>query len=201
MANLIVVCGPQAVGKMTVAESLRDKLKYNMMMNHDSIEMSDKIFGFGTPAQREFNSIFREKAFDLAVKHNVDLIFTYVCAFEVQEEREYLLNLEKMFKSNGGEFYFVELSADLETRLERNETPHRMERKVSKRDVVWSKSNLLKDAQNHRLNSEDGEILFKNHMKIDNTNLSPDEVADMVIEGFELVANEKEEKKYRFGVD
>ena len=45
MANLIVVCGPQAVGKMTVAESLRDKLKYNMMMNHDSIEMSDKIFG------------------------------------------------------------------------------------------------------------------------------------------------------------
>jgi len=201
MANLIVVCGPQAVGKMTVAESLRDKLKYNMMMNHDSIEMSDKIFGFGTPAQREFNSIFREKAFDLAVKHNVDLIFTYVCAFEVQEEREYLLNLEKMFKSNGGEFYFVELSADLETRLERNETPHRMERKPSKRDVVWSKSNLLKDAQNHRLNSEDGEILFKNHMKIDNTNLSPDEVADMVIEGFELVANEKEEKKYRFGVD
>ena len=201
MANLIVVCGPQAVGKMTVAESLRDKLKYNMMMNHDSIEMSDKIFGFGTPAQREFNSIFREKAFDLAVKHNVDLIFTYVCAFEVQEEREYLLNLEKMFKSNGGEFYFVELSADLETRLERNETPHRMERKPSKRDVVWSKSNLLKDAQNHRLNSEDGEILFKNHMKIDNTNLSPDEVADLVIEGFELVANEKEEKEYRFGVD
>ena len=45
MANLVIVCGPQAVGKMTVAESLRDKLRYNMMMNHDSIEMSDKIFG------------------------------------------------------------------------------------------------------------------------------------------------------------
>ena len=51
MANLIIVCGPQAVGKMMVAESLRDKLKYNMMMNHDSIEISDKIFGFATPAQ------------------------------------------------------------------------------------------------------------------------------------------------------
>ena len=56
MANLIVVCGPQAVGKMTVAESLRDKLKYNMMINNDSIEISDKIFGFATPAQIEFNS-------------------------------------------------------------------------------------------------------------------------------------------------
>ena len=53
MANLIIVCGPHAVGKMTVAESLRDKLKYNMMMNHDSIEVSDRIFGFATPAQKE----------------------------------------------------------------------------------------------------------------------------------------------------
>ena len=200
MANLIVVCGPQAVGKMTVAESLRDKLKYNMMMNHDSIEMSDKIFGFGTPAQKEFNAIFREKAFELAVKHDVDFIFTYVCAFELPEERAYLTSLADLFKSNGGEFYFVELSATLETRLERNETPHRMEMKASKRNVAWSKSNLLRDAENHRLNSNEGEEWFKNHIKIDNTNLSPDEVADMVIEAFGLVANEKDEREYRFGV-
>lgn len=52
----------------------------------------------------------------------------------------------------------MELSADLATRLERNETPHRMECKASKRDVAWSKANLLKDATNHRLNLEDGEI-------------------------------------------
>ncbi len=89
MANLIVVCGPQAVGKMTVAESLRDKLKYNLMMNHDSIEVSDRIFGFDTPVQREFNSIFREKAFELAVKYNVDLLFTYVVAFEKEIEYRY----------------------------------------------------------------------------------------------------------------
>ncbi len=200
MANLIIVCGPQAVGKMTVAESLRDKLKYNMMMNHDSIEMSDKIFGFGTPAQREFNAVFREKAFELAVKHNVDLIFTYVCAFELPQEREYLTGLADLFQSAGGKFYFAELSADLATRLERNETPHRMERKASKRDVAWSRANLLKDAENHRLNSNEGETWFDNHIKINNTNLSPDEVADMVIEQFQLVANEKEEKEYRFGV-
>ncbi|SEL79186.1 hypothetical protein SAMN04487770_11783 [Butyrivibrio sp. ob235] len=61
------------MGKMVVAESLRDKLKYNLMINHDSIEVSDKIFGFSTPAQKEFNAFFREKAFKLAVKHNVDV--------------------------------------------------------------------------------------------------------------------------------
>lgn len=39
MANLIVIYGPQAVGKMTVAESLRDKLKYDMMIKQDLKEM------------------------------------------------------------------------------------------------------------------------------------------------------------------
>ena len=200
MANLIIICGPQAVGKMTVAESLRDKLKYNLMMNHDSIEVSDKIFGFATPAQHEFNAIFREKAFEMAVKHNVDLLFTYVCAFEMQQEREYLTGLADLFQANGGNFYFVELSADLETRLERNETPHRMEMKASKRDIEWSKANLLRDAKKHKLNSDDDEVWFENYIKIDNTNLEPDVVADMVISKFALVANDKEEKEYRFGV-
>lgn len=200
MANLIVVCGPQAVGKMTVAESLRDKLNYNMMMNHDSIEVSDRIFGFNTPAQREFNSIFREKAFELAVKHNVDLLFTYVAAFEKEEEISYLKTLEHQFTASGGNFYFVELSADLDTRIKRNLTPHRMERKTSKKDTKWSEENLLKDSQRHRLNTEEGEILFENHLKIDNTNLSPDEVADIVIGNYNLKANQKEEKEYRYGV-
>ncbi|MBP5726696.1 MAG: AAA family ATPase [Clostridia bacterium] len=200
MANLIVVCGPHAVGKMTVAESLRDKLRYNMMMNHDSIELSDRIFGFATPAQKELNEDIREKVFSLAVKHNVDLIFTYVCAFDEPEEREYLTGLKDLFERSGGQFYFVELSADIETRLARNETPHRMERKASKRDVAWSRANLLDGAAKYRLNSAEGEVWFENHLKIDNSHLAPDQVADLVIEKYHLKANEKEEKEYRFGV-
>jgi len=200
MANLIVVCGPQAVGKMTVAESLRDKLRYNMMMNHDSLEVSDRIFGFNTPAQREFNAFFREKAFELAVKHNVDMVFTYVCAFDVPEERVYLTKLKDLFEQNGGRFFLVELYADIETRLMRNETPYRMERKASKRDVAWSRANLLEDAKKYRLNSPEGEYWFENHLKIDNTDLEPDRAADEVIRAFRLTANEKREKEYRFGV-
>ena len=200
MANLIVVCGPHAVGKMTVAESLRDKLRYNMMMNHDSIELSDRIFGFATPAQKELNEDIRQKVFSLAVKHNVDMIFTYVCAFDEPEEREYLTELKDLFEQSGGQFYFVELSADIETRLARNETPHRMERKFSKRDVAWSRANLLDGAAKYRLNSAEGETWFENHLKIDNSHLEPDQVADLVIEKYHLKANEKEEKEYRFGV-
>jgi hypothetical protein len=200
MANLIVICGPQAVGKMTIAECLRDRLHYNLMTNHDSIEVSDRIFGFDTPAQREFNRIFRQQAFALAAKHNVDMLFTFVCAFEKPEDREYLTGLAELFEESGGKFYFVELSADLETRLERNVTPHRLEKKPSKRDTAWSRQNLLRDAGRHRLNTLPGEVWFENHLKIDNTTLSPDEVADIVIRTFGLAPAEKEEREYRFGV-
>lgn len=200
MANSIIVCGSQAVGKMTAAESIRDKLKYNLMINHDSIEMSDRIFGFATPAQKEFNSIFREKVFETAIKHNVDLIFTYVCAFDMQEEKDYLTALADQFTSGGGSFYFVELRADISVRLQRNETLHRMERKPSKKDVEWSKASLLRDAQNHRLHSEADEVWFKNHIKIDNSDLRPDEAADIVINKFGLVPREKEEREYRYGM-
>lgn len=200
MAHLIVVCGPQAVGKMTVAESLRDKLRYNLMTNHDSIEVADKIFGFFTPAMREFNGYFREKAFEIAVKHNVDLLFTYVCAFDMPEERAYLNGLAEQFQSAGGKFYFVELRADLETRLARNNTPHRLAMKASKRDVERSRQDLLRTAERHRLNSCEDEFWFENHLKIDNTHLSPDEVADQVIAYFGLIPNDKPEHEYRYGV-
>ena len=200
MANLIVVCGPQAVGKMTVAECLRDKLRYNMMMNHDSIELSDRIFGFATPAQKELNAEIRKKVFALAVKHHVDLIFTYVCAFDDPAEREYLTKLKDMFEQSGGHFYFVELFADIETRIARNGTPHRMERKASKRDVSWSQADLLRSAAKYRLNTDEGETWFENHMKIDNTCLAPERVADMVIERYRLTPNDKDEREYRYGI-
>ena len=54
--------------------------------------------------------------------------------------------------------------------------------------------------KNNKKYLSDGEKWFKNHIKIDNTSLSPDEVADMVISQYKLVANEKEEKEYRFGI-
>ena len=75
-----------------------------------------------------------------------------------------------------------------------------MERKASKKNVEWSRANLLRDAERHRLNSLPGEVWFEHHLKIDNTDLEPDEVADMIISAFHLSANDKEENEYRFGV-
>ncbi len=102
------------------------------------------------------------------------------------EEKEYLTELYNLIQKSGGKFYFVELSAELETRLERNETPHRMKMKASKRNVEWSRQDLLRTAEKHRLNSNSNETWFENHIKIDNTHLEPDEVADRIISAYHL---------------
>ncbi len=186
MANLIVVTGPQAVGKMTVAEKIKEKLGYSLMINHDSIEVSDKIFERGSDAQKELNKIIRAAAFETAVKYNRDMIFTFVTAFDSPEDIEYLNNLRSMFEATGGQFYFVELEADVKTRLERNITPHRLESKYTKNDIETSVRDLLETMKKYRLNSNDGELICPNHLKINNTNLEPEEVARTVVEKFGL---------------
>ncbi len=192
MANLIVVSGPQAVGKMTVAETIKKKIGYSLMINHDSIEVSIKIFESGSNAQRELNKIIRQNAFQIAAKNDIDMIFTFVTAFDMQSDLDYLNGLRELFEQTGGNFYFVELEADVKTRLERNVTPHRLESKLSKNNVEWSNNELVESMSKHRLNSIDGEVICPNHIKINNTNLSPEEVADIVIQKFSL-SNVKEQ--------
>lgn len=194
MANLIIVSGPQAVGKMTVAENLRDKIGYSLMVNHDSIEISDKIFKRGSEAQKELKSLIREDVFNLALKYDIDMIFTLVVAFDVKEETDYLNSLKNRFEASGGKFYFVELKADVETRLKRNVTPHRLEAKPTKKDLEWSRKDLLDTMEKYKLNTDDGEILFKNHIKIDNTNLSPDKVTEIIIEKLKLKRIKRQEE-------
>ena len=187
MANLIVVSGPQAVGKMTIAEKIKERLGYSLMVNHDSIEVSNKIFGMGTPAQKELNKLIRKGAFDTAIQNDIDMIFTFVTAFDSLEDIEYLNNLRNMFEATGGQFYFVELEADVKTRLERNVTPHRLASKFTKNDVERSQRDLLDTMEKYRLNFNDGELICPNHLKINNTNLEPEEVADQVVEHFKLI--------------
>ena len=189
MANLIVITGPQAVGKMTVAESLKEKINYKLMINHDSIELAIRIFGNKNDAQKQLNEAIRTKAFEIAIKNNIDMIFTYVTAFDREDNIHYLKNLQNMFEQTGGTFYLVELQADIETRMKRNITPHRLESKPSKQNIDWSKNEIVKTMQEHRLNSNEDEFFCDNHIKIDNTNLSPDEVSEIIIDKYKLSSN------------
>ena len=69
-----------------------------------------------------------------------------------------------------------------------NGLENRRAHKASKRDLEWSEKNLIKAVDKYKLNSEpgEGEKIFKNYIKIENTNLSAEEVAKMIKEKFDL---------------
>ncbi len=187
MPKFVVICGPQAVGKMTVGQELVKITKFKLLHNHMTIEVLTKIFDYSKESYEKLNLAFRTEIFEEFAKSNeYGIIFTCCCDFDVEEEKETLEKWMNLFKENGGECYFIELQASLEERLKRNKTENRLKNKPSKRDIQWSENDLLRSLEKHRLNSYDGEVKFENYLKIENTNVSAEEVAKMIKEEFNL---------------
>lgn len=187
MPNLVMIVGPQAVGKMTVGQELSKIIGYKLFHNHMTIELLTKIFDYDQKIFRNMNTIIREEIFKEFSKSNEKgMIFT--CCFDFgsdfKEEKEIMDTWMNLFK----ESYVVELEASLEERLKRNGTENRLKHKESKRNIEWSNNDLIKSMTKHRFNSNpgEGEKIFKNYIKINNENLSPEDVVKIIEEKFNL---------------
>ena len=191
--TLVIIIGPHAVGKMTVGQELEKITGLKLFHNHMSIELALKLFKFSDPEYKILNQTIRQTVFELFAKGNFKgLIFTYMCDFNAQSEFEYLNVLIDLFKSNGAQCHVVELCADFHERIKRNKSENRLNHKESKRDIDSSEAEMRRTSAQHRLNSYDGELLpFESYIKIDNTNLSPQAVAEIIKERFKLKENTK----------
>ena len=109
-------------------------------------------------------------------------ILTFVWAFELSGDRDNIESVTKLFEDQGHEVYWIELEADIDTRIDRNQSENRLAHKPSKRDVAWSKRNLIESAEKHRLNSHKRELDFPRYMRINNTHKSARVVAKQIWE-------------------
>lgn len=185
--KLIIIFGPQAVGKMTVGQELEKITGLKLFHNHMTIELVSHFFNYGTKAGKRLVSLFRNEIFEEVAKSDLEgLIFTYVWGFDIPSDWDYIDKVCNIFESQGGTTYFVELEANLEERLVRNKTPHRLQHKPTKRDIERSERDLLGTAEKYRLNSKPGELQRENYIRINNTDLSPETVAEMIKEKFLL---------------
>ena len=184
--TLVMICGPPAVGKMTVGIELGRRTGFPLFHNHLSIEAILPVFPFGSPAFHRLVGGLRDQVFAEVAASDLDgLIFTLMWAFDLESEQRGVERVMEVFREVGGRTVFVELEADLSARLERNSSELRLQAKASKRDVEASQERLLAAEEKWQLNSN-GDFPFEDHIKIDNTNLSPSEVADLVVERFGL---------------
>ena len=177
--KLVLIVGAGAVGKMTVGQELMKITNLRLFHNHMMIEPVIEIFG---KFKGDTILKLREIIFDDFINdYNEGMIHTLMWAFDMKSDWEYVENLVKKFD----EIYCVELIASQKVRLDRNKTENRLNNKASKRDIDASNNRLLNE-DSHRLVSYEGEIPFKNYLRINNENLEAKEVAKMIKETFNL---------------
>lgn len=182
--KLVLIVGDAAVGKMTVGQELMKITGLRLFHNHMTIEPVLEIFGqFRTSAIKRI----REVIFDEFLKSdNEGMIFTYMWAFDLPSDWDYIRWVTGLFEERGAEVYCVELVTSQEVRLQRNETENRLREKPSKRDLQQSRQRLLKDDRSYRCVSFEGEVPFKNYYRIDNTDIPPEIAARMICDRFNL---------------
>lgn len=184
--KLVFLIGDAAVGKMTVGQELCRMTGLRLFHNHMAIESVLEIFGrFHGPAIKGIREIIFE---EFAKTDDYGLVFTYMWAFNLQSDWDYVEHVSGIFKKHHPdvEVIYVELTASQEVRLVRNATENRLSHKASKRDIESSTRRLLEDDKSYRCVSFEGEIPFENYMKIDNSALTAQDAAAMIKERFGL---------------
>ncbi len=182
--KLVIIFGPGAVGKMTVGQELSKITNLRLFHNHMSIEFVIDVFG-------EYNPKVISKIRDLVLNEfiktdNDGMIFTLMWAFDSEYDWKEIQKYYDLVKSVNGEVYFVELESSQETRLNRNNTPSRLNNKPSKRNIDLSNQRLISADIKYRLNSYEGEVKFNNYIKINNENMEASEVAKIIKVKFDL---------------
>ncbi len=181
--QVIMIFGPHAVGKMTVGQELEKMSGFKLFHNHVPIEMVLPYFGYSTRAGRQLVHKIREAFFRaFAESDEAGYILTCIWQFDAAGEQEYMDWVASIFEEHGAEVHWVELEANLEERLKRNKSANRLSHKPSKRDLEVSEQRLIESHKKHRLNSRDGELTYKNYLRIDNSDLKPAVVARQVLD-------------------
>jgi len=186
--HLVVVFGPPAVGKMTVGHEICERTGYRLFHNHLTIEPFLGIFEFGSPSFNRLSSELRRRVVEEAIASDLaGLVFTFVWGLELVSDRELVQGYVDLVEAAGGRVSFVELFATLEERIARNNTEFRLAEKKSKRDREFNDGNLL-ELESYVMNTRpdvrtaaDDLLDHHQHIRIDNTHLSPADVADAAV--------------------
>ena len=188
--NIVLIVGPQAVGKMTVGEELEKKTGLNLLHNHMTIDLVTKFMTWDEGI--DLIMMFRDEIMKKVAKGNSPgMIITFIWAFNLKSDWDYVDHIKTIFKKH--KVHIVELNADVLTRLDRNVSENRLEKKPSKRNIEWSNNELVSSMQKHRMTSYQDEIQTENYLRIDNSRLSASETAEQIIEYFNLPRLESSE--------
>lgn len=174
--KLIIIYGPPAAGKLTVANEVAKRTGFKVFHNHLSIDAIEPVFDFGTRPFFKLVEMIRVETIAEAARENVDLIYTFCYAKD--EDDEHIRKITAAAEDNGGEVLFVLLICD---KVE-------LERRVLTEDrKAFGKAKTVEMMrgffENYDLFSP---VPDRASLIIDNTELSADKAAEQIMEHFRI---------------
>lgn len=183
--KLVIIFGPQAVGKTTVGLELEKFTGLKLFHNHMTMDLVAPFFYYETPTFRKLVKAFRLKMFREIAKSDLEgVIFTYAWGFNKPSNAAFIAQIVRIFKKQKGEIFYVELEADQKVRLKRNRSALRLSLKPNKKDLKASEKSLLDYDNKYVMNTDGRRFSKKSYIKINNTKLSPKETANLIASKF-----------------
>jgi adenylate kinase family enzyme len=174
--KLVIIFGPPAVGKTTVGKALEERSNLKLFHNHMVMDGVMHIFGVGTPAEDKLSKNIRKSIIQEAAEQNIDLIFTYVWNFSKEKGKNNIDTYKEIYESQGGEVFFIELTAPLEIRAQRADMPDRKKEKAHAPD----KERVLYLEEQYNFQAPEP-FFYDNYKKINTENKTPEEIAEEII--------------------
>jgi cytidylate kinase len=187
--KLLLLFGPQAVGKMAIGRKIADKTGYKVVTNHALSEILAPIFNWGTLSFQKLEIEFYWKICEeLAQSEFPGTILTKLRVLNSEKDNKFVEDTFNIFRKYDIPIYQCELFADFEERLRRNKTAHRLQEKPSKRDLERSEERLRRWYESESQINSDFPFGLKDkyYLKLNTTKLSVEESADEIIQTFQL---------------
>ena len=183
----VFIIGAPAAGKMTIGQELSKLTGATLFFNHQTIDFALGIYQDFTEEMWEFVRSVNFSFLGTSARNHRSVILTGVTDFSNQYHLMYLKDIQDLLNEYHQEILFVELETSLEERLRRNRTENRLKYKPLKRHFEVSEREILETDKTNQLNSQKQPSGLHHYLKIDNTNLSAEEVAKQIQEKMKTI--------------
>jgi len=177
MTDLVLLHGPPAAGKLTIANEIGKLVKARIFHNHLTLDVAKSLIDFGEPGFWELVHELRLLSFRAYFKHGNDMAVTTWC-YEDPDDFQMFKQIKHLANSANAKVLPVFLSCELSNLENRVENTHR--KKMEK----LSNKKRLKE-----------EVLRKNYcaipdelcMTVDTNKEQPESNARKIVDSFNLL--------------
>lgn len=176
--KLILLYGPPSAGKYTIGKALAERTGYKFFHNHLTVEAVRPIFDDSDERRVELLCDLRARVIKAAAWSDQNTIFTLAYSGVVDDD--FITRLVDIVKKYGGTVKFVQLYAPPKTLMDRIENESRKLLGKASTQASLQKSLATRDHYATVKYPAD-------NFRIDTTQQSPDQSAQLIIEHFELL--------------